>query len=207
MDKFHAYYTKIKSSLTSLYTKTLSAFISTLFPTKVSILFLGIDNAGKTTLLNLLKDTQTATKPTNHPTSTEIEIGNLTANIFDLGGHEPARMIWEKFFYSCDGVVFIIDAMDCERFLAVRQAYESVVRSIHLKKNVPISVLINKMDKVYEQHGDFADNHVRSVLEICGVEEKENVKVSCVSMLGKETDKSIYESFVWLENMIKTTKK
>ncbi|KAM0677891.1 COPII coat GTPase [Binucleata daphniae] len=210
MENIINYYARIKDQIVKYYKKALHQFIHTIFPHNVSILFLGIDNAGKTTLLNLLKDTQSATKPTSHPTSTDVQIGNLHAVVFDLGGHEPARLIWEKFFYKCNGVVFIVDAFDSDRFDSVKEAYGSVNASIRKikKTRIPINVLINKMDKVYshfENDVQQIENYCENMLNHIGIEEGENVKVTYVTMVKdvntQRHDKGIYDSFLWLDNI------
>lgn len=208
MEAVNNYYNKIKDTVLTFYSKTLSQFIHTLWPSKVSIIFLGIDNAGKTTLLNLLKDTQTATKPTSHPTSTTIQIGKMKAIVFDLGGHTAARKIWEDYQFTCEGVVFIIDAMDEERFDIVKEAYRSVIDQMAHSKKTPVSVLINKIDLVYQAYnGNEADvrKYLDFVQQRCGVSNNDHVLVSEVSMLmnqNKEVDQKLHGSFKWLEEYI-----
>ncbi|KAL6066635.1 GTP-binding protein SAR1b [Balamuthia mandrillaris] len=109
------------------------------------ILFVGLDNAGKTTLLCLLsQDIIRSYPPTMHPQMDTVHIGKATFKAFDLGGHRNARSFW-KHYVEVDAVVFMVDAMDRDRFEEAKEELNGVLSS-DVFLHVPILVLGNKID-------------------------------------------------------------
>jgi small GTP-binding protein len=74
------------------------------------ILILGLDKAGKTTILERIQGKEGGeTVPTIGYNHKEVKMRNVTLDTWDLSGQERMRKIWKHYFvYTC-GVIFVID--------------------------------------------------------------------------------------------------
>ena len=108
---------------------------------------MGLDNAGKTTLLAMLQnDRFTQTDSTIHPHQAEVVIGNIQFNSYDLGGHAQARKTWSEYAGTVDGIIFMVDAADRNRLEESKNELEGLLKMPELQ-TVPFVIFGNKIDK------------------------------------------------------------
>lgn len=80
---------------------------------EAKILVLGLDNAGKTTLLKSLSHEEVSNiEPTKGFNVKAISHENFKLNVWDLGGQAEIRQYWHYYFSKADGIVFIYFMVD-----------------------------------------------------------------------------------------------
>ncbi|CAE7542728.1 ARF3 [Symbiodinium sp. CCMP2592] len=113
---------------------------------EVCIIMVGLDSAGKTTTLYRLKlGVQVRTLPTVGFNVEKLEYKNIVFTVWDLGGQTRTRQIWQHYYQSTDGLIFVIDSSDRER---IEEAHEELMRMLQREemKDAVLLVMANKQD-------------------------------------------------------------
>ena len=131
---------------TSLKTSTRELF-ERFYDRPAKILMLGLDAAGKTTVLYQFKLNKAVdTVPTiGFIVETLTPVKNISFTVWDIGGQDKIRPLWRHYFVGAHGVMFVVDSADENRLNEAREELSWVLNSDELI-GVPLVILANKQD-------------------------------------------------------------
>lgn len=124
----------------------LSYFKSLLGSREMRILILGLDGAGKTTILYRLQVGEVVTTiPTIGFNVEQVTYKNLKFQVWDLGGQTSIRPYWRCYFSNTDAIIYVVDSIDRDRIGISKEELVSMLKEDELKKSILV-VLANKQD-------------------------------------------------------------
>eukprot|EP00998_Keelungia_sp_KM082_P009863 NODE_6054_length_660_cov_53.148218_g6031_i0.p1 GENE.NODE_6054_length_660_cov_53.148218_g6031_i0~~NODE_6054_length_660_cov_53.148218_g6031_i0.p1 ORF type:complete len:180 (+),score=60.12 NODE_6054_length_660_cov_53.148218_g6031_i0:79-618(+) len=113
---------------------------------EMRMIFLGLDNAGKTTLLKqLAQEDITQISPTQGFNIKSIEKDGFKLNVWDIGGQKAIRTYWNNYFDNVDAMVYVVDSADQKRVEEAGQELATLLEEEKLR-GCPVLVLANKQD-------------------------------------------------------------
>ncbi|KAH9993269.1 secretion-associated and ras-related protein [Xylariaceae sp. FL0662B] len=116
---------------------------------RIKILILGLNNAGKSTLLvQMARYRPGGLQPTLHPKSEELVIQNVRFVAINVGGHQQGRRVWSDHLHDVAGIIFLIDVADHGRFAEAKAELDALLATKETQA-IPIVVLGNKIDHLY----------------------------------------------------------
>jgi|EP01096_Ripella_sp_DP13-Kostka_P018291 ADP-ribosylation factor 1/2 len=110
------------------------------------IVMLGLDSAGKTTILYKMKMGEVVqTTPTIGFNVETVTRKNITFSVWDVGGQDQIRGLWRHYFLNTQAVIFVVDSNDTNRLKEARLELWRVLESPELSAAV-VLVFANKQD-------------------------------------------------------------
>lgn len=215
--------------LVTMYHLIKSLYLHATSKEEYSVLLLGLDNAGKTTLLEQIKAIYSAqgaqpnlkTVPTVGQNVSLIDLPDCYLRIWDVGGQHSLRGLWQSYYSSAHAIVFVIDSTDVgdadiERLREGDNSTEEegrlgecklVLEDVLQNENaegVPVLVLANKQDREdCVEVVRIKEGLVRKVFE---GETGQNVRDSRVLPLSALTGTGVKEAVEWLCSRVKWNK-
>ncbi|KAI8868687.1 putative ADP-ribosylation factor domain-containing protein [Ramicandelaber brevisporus] len=128
---------------------------------EMRLLLLGLDNAGKTTIVKRISgepvDTISPTLGFHIQTleyapassrdndSAASTSSTYRLNIWDVGGQRTIRSYWRNYFEKTDGVIWVVDSADVQRLSDCKQELHSLLKEERLA-GAALLILANKQD-------------------------------------------------------------
>lgn len=163
---------------------------------EMRLLMLGLDAAGKTTILYKLKLNQDVTTiPTVGFNVETVTYKNVKFNVWDVGGQDKIRPLWRHYFSGTQGLIFVIDSSDRDRIEEARQELHRIINDREMKDSL-LLVFANKQDI----SGAMSPQEVTDSLNLSSLKDKIWFVVpSCAT-----TGEGLLEGLAWLSNNVKS---
>ncbi|CAH0400918.1 unnamed protein product [Chilo suppressalis] len=125
----------------------ISSVFTRLFGKKqMRILMVGLDAAGKTTILYKLKLGDIVTTiPTIGFNVETVEYRNISFTVWDVGGQDKIRPLWRHYYQNTQGLIFVVDSSDTKRIAEAENELANMLKEDELRDAV-ILVFANKQD-------------------------------------------------------------
>ncbi|OUM61918.1 hypothetical protein PIROE2DRAFT_44809 [Piromyces sp. E2] len=160
---------------------------------EMRLLMLGLDCAGKTTILYKLKNgvIPQTTVPTVGFNVEVVQFRKVKFNVFDVGGQDKIRPLWRHYFAGSQGLIFIVDSSDSKRIEEAGQELKKVLQEQEMA-NINVVVLANKQDV----EGALSIEEIKEKMNLNAIKDREWGIFPCCAVTGEGLEKG----FDWLES-------
>ncbi|KAA8588295.1 ADP-ribosylation factor-like protein 6 isoform X3 [Etheostoma spectabile] len=117
---------------------------------EVNVLCLGLDNSGKTTIINQLKPSHTQAPeivPTIGFNIEKFKSSSLSFTVFDMSGQSRYRNLWEHYYKESHAIIFVVDSGDKLRMVVAKEELDTLLNHEDIRsKKIPVLFFANKTD-------------------------------------------------------------
>ncbi|CAN6646739.1 ADP-ribosylation factor-like protein 1 [Trichomonascus vanleenenianus] len=161
---------------------------------EIRILILGLDGAGKTTILYKLQIGEVvSTVPTIGFNVETLHYKNLKFNVWDLGGQTSIRPYWRCYYANTTAVIFVVDSTDKDRIDTCSEELQTMLKEEELA-DAALLVFANKQD----QPGALSASEVSKALKLVELKDRSWSIMACSAIRGD----GLHEGLDWLVNVI-----
>ena len=161
---------------------------------EMRILFLGLDNAGKSSVIKaFMHQSIDDLSPTLGFEIKTVECQGYRLSCWDVGGQSTIRAYWRNYFEATDGVVWVVDSTDRERMALCKKELDTILQQERLA-SASLLILANKQDI----EGAMASTEIRDLLDLDRIQRRHWSIVPC----SAATRKGVEDGIVWLVNDI-----
>ena len=113
---------------------------------ELRILMLGLDAAGKTTILYKLKLGEVVSSvPTIGFNVETLEYKKIKFTVWDVGGQDKIRLLWRHYYQNTQGLIYVVDSSDKDRIELAKEELHRMLGEEELRDAV-VLVFANKQD-------------------------------------------------------------
>merc|ERR1712039_417170 len=154
------------------------------------ILMLGLDNAGKTTILKKMSEEDvTHVMPTQGFNIKSLVQDGFKLNVWDIGGQKTIRPYWSNYFESSDALVYVIDSPDRRRLEESGGELRELLAEDKLG-GIPLLVFANKQDLLQATPAD----EISTALNLSAIGDRTWTIQACSAKEGN----GLQEGMEWL---------
>lgn len=148
---------------------------------EMRLLMLGLDNAGKTTILKKFNGEDVSTvSPTLGFNIKTLEHRGFKLNMWDVGGQKSLRSYWRNYFERTDGLMWVVDSADRLRLEDCKQELSVLLKEERLA-GATLLVFANKQDLP----GALSKEAIREALDLEQIKSHHWCIVSCSAVTGE----------------------
>jgi len=113
---------------------------------EMRILMVGLDAAGKTTILYKLKLGEVVTTiPTIGFNVETVDYKNISFTVWDVGGQDKIRPLWRHYYQGTQGLIFVVDSNDRDRVEDAKEELNKMLNEDEMRDAI-VLVFANKQD-------------------------------------------------------------
>eukprot|EP01015_Nassula_variabilis_P011901 TRINITY_DN1962_c0_g1_i4.p1 TRINITY_DN1962_c0_g1~~TRINITY_DN1962_c0_g1_i4.p1 ORF type:complete len:188 (-),score=42.57 TRINITY_DN1962_c0_g1_i4:73-636(-) len=162
---------------------------------EAKLLVLGLDNAGKTTILKVLSEEEvTTTMPTQGFNIKQLAHEGFKLTVWDIGGQKSLRPYWTNFFDNIDALVYVIDSADRKRIQEAGAELQKLLEEDQLA-GLPLLIFANKQDLIQALPAD----EISDTLALSSINDRQWSIVAC----SAKTKEGLQEGMEWLIQQVK----